>query len=162
MKAKNVFFGLEVDAAVKDALKGVFCTSFPRVKADKMELRFQVWLKSLFFREEKVIVALDGLLFGGAEGEVKARALSLNLAYPEWRCVAVKDPVKEGCWFLKITEREMKKVKKVNGVEVLEVGESFFGSVVGSDFYASLFLVESLKAIETENLSVESTSRMAA
>lgn len=115
MKAKNVFLGLEVNASVQGALKGVFSASYPRLDEDKLDVRYSVWLKSLFFREEKVLTALGSLLFGGSETAVKARAFSLTVAYPEWRCVAVRDLVREGRWFLVVTERDPKKMLKKGG-----------------------------------------------
>ena len=163
MKAKNVFLGLEVNASVQDAFKRVFSTSYPRLDEDKLDVRFSVWLKSLFFREEKVLTALDGLLFGGSEAEVKARAFSLTLAYPEWRCVAMRDLVCEGRWFLVVTERDPKKMQKKGGeVGVVEVSEAYLGSVIGRDFYEVAFLVETLKVSSVGILDARDASLMAA
>lgn len=163
MKAKNVFLGLEVNASVQGALKGVFSASYPRLDEDKLDVRYSVWLKSLFFREEKVLTALGSLLFGGSETAVKARAFSLTVAYPEWRCVAVRDLVREGRWFLVVTERDPKKMlKKGGGVGVVEVSEAYLGSVIGRDFYEAAFLVEAMKESVVGSLDAGGASLMAA
>lgn len=163
MKAKNVFLGLEVNASVQGALKGVFSASYPRLDEDKLDVRYSVWLKSLFFREEKVLAALGSLLFGGAEAEVKARAFSLTLAYPEWRCVAVRDLVREGRWFLVVTEREpLKKLKKGSELAEAEASDAYLGSVIGRDFYGAAFAIEALKTSVGASIEVDDASLMAA